>query len=122
MASSKKKSARRNYLFVGTRGHVIAVNKKDGEKVWSTSLPRTGYSVVSILFEDDALFCASGGRVFALDPGTGEILWSNGLPGMGSGLVYLSTVSSNNTEAVMTLMDQAMKDIRSRRAAAAGGS
>ena len=55
MASSKKKSVWRNYLFLGTHGHVIAVNKKDGEKVWSISLPRTGYSVVSILFEDGML-------------------------------------------------------------------
>ena len=92
----------------------MALNKKNGRKVWTTSLPKTGYSVVSVLFENDRLFCASGGRVFALDPGTDKIKWSNALKGMGAGLVYLSTVNSNNTEAIMTLFAQAQADSKQR--------
>ena len=91
-------------LFVGTHGHVLAIDKNDGSKVWDRSLPRTGYSVVSVVFEDGKLFCASGGRVFALDAMDGRILWSNNLPGMGQGLVYLTTANSNDTEAVMNLL------------------
>ena len=93
-------------LFIGTYGHVLAVRKSDGALVWDVSLPRTGYSVVSIVYEDGTLFCASGGRVFALDPTSGETLWTNGLKGMGKGLVYLTTAQSNNAEAVMALLAQ----------------
>ena len=85
-----------DYLFLGTHGHVVALRKSTGRKVWSVSLPRTGYSVVSIRYEDGMLFCAAGGRVFALDPATGDELWTNGLKGLGTGLVYLSTAQTSN--------------------------
>ena len=56
------------------------------------------------------LFCAAGGRVFALDPATGDELWTNGLKGLGTGLVYLSTAQSSNTEEIMTLLAQQQAD------------
>ena len=110
-------SANKDYLFLGTHGHVIAVEKRTGTKVWEKSLPSTGYAVVSILFEDDLLFCASGGRVFALDPDSGEVRWENSLKGLGMGLVYLATVNSNNTEALMSLLAQSQQDSQSQQAA-----
>ena len=102
-------------LFLGTYGHVTAVSKRTGRKVWSTSLPKTGWEVVTLVYEEHALFCATAGRLFALDPSTGEILWKNQLKGLGSGMVFLTTVNSNNTEAVLTLLREAAK----RKAAAA---
>lgn len=93
-----------DYLFLGTHGHVVALRKATGEKLWQTSLPSTGYSVVSILVEDDKLFCASGGHAFALDPQDGKILWTNDLKGLGQGLVYLTTANSNDTEALLTVL------------------
>lgn len=104
-----------DYLFVGTHGHVLAVNKKTGKTVWSTSLPRTGYSVVSIVFEDGGLFCASGGRVFRLSPSSGRVVWDNGLPGMSMGLVCVTTAASNDSEQVMSLFAQALADTQSAR-------
>ena len=82
-------------LFAGTHGFVIAIDKHTGETVWETSLPSTGYSVVSILLEDGLLLCASGGRVFALDPEDGRIMWTNHLPMRRKGLVYLATEQSS---------------------------
>ena len=82
-------------VFVGTHGHVVAVRRRDGDLLWKTSLPSTGYSVVSILVEEDQLVCASGGRVFGLDPFSGEIRWDNGLSGLGTGQVYLATRRSS---------------------------
>ena len=82
-------------VFVGTHGHVVALRRRDGEELWQTSLPQTGYSVASILVEEDQLLCASGGRVFGLDPFSGEIRWSNGLSGLGMGQVYLATRRSS---------------------------
>ncbi len=100
----KRKKHPSAYVFVGTYGHVMALDRGNGRKVWTTSLPRTGFSAVSIVYEEGQLICGSGGRVFALDPATGEILWKNGLQGMGTGLVFLTTGHSNNYEAVMTLL------------------
>jgi len=83
-------------LFVGTYGHVRAVGKKNGRKVWNTSLPGTGYDIVTLLHEDGVLFAASKGRLFALDASTGEILWKNGLRGLSSVRVELATARSSS--------------------------
>ncbi len=102
-------------LFVGTHGHVLALNKANGREVWATSLPKTGYSLVSILVDDGVLFCASGGRTFALDISNGEVLWTNQLKGKGSGLVYLASINQASTETPFASEAEAAK----RRAAAA---
>lgn len=117
---AKQPVTHQSLLFVGTYGHVVALSKKSGRKVWETSLPSTGYSVVSIVYENERLFCASGGRVFCLDPSSGEILWSNGLKGKGVGLVYLSTVNSNNTEALMSILAQEQANQSGAAAGSAG--
>ena len=109
-----------NHLYVGTYGHVIALHKKTGRRVWKTSLPMTGYSVVSIVHEDDTLFCASGGRVFGLEPRTGEIVWTNGLRGLGTGQVHLATVASGAGGIAAILADERYD--RSRTAGSSGAS
>jgi len=111
-----------DYLFVGTNGHVVALLKKTGEIVWKTSLPKTGYSVVSIVLEENTLFCSTGGRVFALAPDTGEILWENPLKGMGTGLAFITTAASNNTEGIMALFSQVMKNQKAASSGSSGGS
>ena len=118
MSSESTPSAIEETLFVGTHGHIAAISKPTGQTIWETSLPSTGYSVVAIVYETGRLYCAGGGRVFALDPANGEILWENPLRGMGMGLVFLTTVNSNNTEALMAVLAQAAQDAKQ---AAAGG-
>jgi len=88
---------RRDYAFLGTHGHVIAIRKSNGRKAWQTSLPRTGYEVVSILVDGDQLICASGGRVFGLDAATGEIRWTNALKGLGNGVVYVTSATDGGS-------------------------
>lgn len=70
-------------LFVGTFGHVRAIDKRTGEERWQISLPGTGYEIVSLLCEGFRVFAGSKGHVFALDARTGAILWTNGLSGLG---------------------------------------
>lgn len=120
MASEARSIDPSTALFVGTHGHVVALAKSDGAVIWDTSLPGTGYSVVSLVFEEGRLFCGTGGKVFALDPENGRILWTNALPGLGTGLIYLSTAQSNDTEAVLALLAKAQAD--SRAAATAAGA
>lgn len=93
-----------DHLFVGTHGHVLAVDQTSGRTLWDTSLPGTGYSVVSIVVEGGRLLCASGGKVFALDPTDGSILWENALPGMGTGVVFLTTSRSHGAEAMLAVL------------------
>jgi glucose dehydrogenase len=107
-----------DYLFAGTHGHVVALDKAAGTEVWRTSLPSTGFSVVAIVIEDGRLFCASGGHTFALDPTSGEILWRNDMPSLGNGVVFLATARSNASEALLAVLAQASND----QAAAAGGA
>jgi outer membrane protein assembly factor BamB len=108
-----------DFLFLGTHGHVVAVNKRTGRKAWQTSLPKTGWDMVAVVYEEDTLFCATKGRLFALDPLSGEILWKNDLKGLGSDLVFLTTAQSNNTETVITLLKRAADKKRAEAATAA---
>ena len=96
------RSSADNYLFLGTHGHVLAIDQHDGSTVWDTSLPKTGWDVVVMLVEDDKLLCGTAGRAFALDPIDGRILWENGLPGLGQGVVAMCTLrqSAGTAEAV----------------------
>ena len=104
-----------DYVFVGTYGHVVAIDQENGETVWKVSLPRTGFSIASIIVENGQVLCGSGGRVFALEPETGEILWSNGMPGMGHGYVLLATAQSSGAAAAALVAESA-----ARKSSAAG--
>jgi hypothetical protein len=85
-------------LFVGTHGHVVAVNKFTGKETWRTSLPSTGWSIVALLVEEGVLYAASKGHVFALDPASGAIFWENPLPGLGSDHSCLATMKQRGDE------------------------
>lgn len=102
-------------LFLGTHGHVVAVDRRSGRTRWRTSLPRTGWNVVTLMLEEGRLFCSSGGRAFALDPSDGSILWENGLPGMGHGIVAMCTVD-RSTHDVAAIAGQAAADASSTAA------
>jgi|GEM_PF-1881309 len=70
-------------LFIGTCGHVKAIDKRTGEDRWQTSLPGTGFEIVSVICEGFLIYAGSKGYVFGLDARTGAILWTNGLSGLG---------------------------------------
>jgi outer membrane protein assembly factor BamB len=78
-------------LFVGTEGHVRAIDKRTGKDVWDTDLPGTGFDIVSLVHEPGVLFAGSKGLLFALDPRTGAILWKNELKGLGHGHMVLAS-------------------------------
>jgi hypothetical protein len=42
-------------LSHGTHGHVRTLHENGGQEVWSTSLPKTGCDVVTLLYEDGLL-------------------------------------------------------------------
>lgn len=69
-------------LYLGTRGHVVCINKQDGMEVWRTKLRTRGFAITTLLVQDNALYAGSDGFLYALDPLTGDILWENTLPGL----------------------------------------
>lgn len=79
-----------DYLFLGTSGHVSAVDRETGREVWRVSLPSTGYHIVSLLVDRGCVFAASKGYLFCLEAATGKILWNNTMPGLGHRHVYLA--------------------------------
>ncbi|RPI62210.1 MAG: hypothetical protein EHM48_04450 [Planctomycetaceae bacterium] len=105
-------SDHRNLLFVGTHGHVRAIDKRTGADIWTTSLPDTGYTIVSLLYEAGLVFAGSKGYVFALDATSGRICWSNQLSGLGYEHMILATASQSNT-ASMPVAGQTMQDAAS---------
>lgn len=107
-------------IFIGTYGHVAALRKSTGDVQWSTSLPGTGYGIVTLLHEDGVLFAASGGRTFALEPKGGSILWCNELPGLGSGDICLATVRASANAGQDPLPQHAAAQARSSSASVTG--
>lgn len=62
-------------LFVGVHGYVYGIAFNDwSQAAWSASLPRAGYTVVDVLWENNRLFAASAGSVYELNPNTGQIV------------------------------------------------
>ena len=70
-------------LFLGTKGHVVRIRKRDGEEVWRARLK--GSDLVVVVVEPDGLYACTRGRLWALDADTGEIRWTNNLRGFGYG-------------------------------------
>lgn len=106
-------------LFVGTHGYVAALDQRTGVERWRASLPDTGYSIVTLLFEEGRLFAASGGFAFALDPASGAILWRNDLKGLGNGAVCLATTRVPANAGADPIPQHAAAQ---QQAAAAGGT
>ena len=78
-------------LFVGMKGHVVRIRKRDGNEVWRTRLK--GANLVVVVVEPDGLYAYTKGRLWALDADTGEVRWSNNLPGLGYGHGMIATAN-----------------------------
>jgi len=82
-------------LVVGYQGYVLGLDPVSLAVQWSTSLPKTGYDVVTVKVYStnssadstnssvESVYAGSAGRVFKIDPGSGVITQSNQLPGRG---------------------------------------
>lgn len=100
-------------LYVGVRGHVVRVRKRDGEELWRTKLKGSDY--VNVVVEPEGLFAYTQGVLYALDALSGAIRWQNGLPKLGYGHAILA--SANQTPVAVAAIAQA-----AAQAANAGGA
>ena len=82
-------------LYIGTNGHVLAIDPASGVEMWRTKLMSGIFSAtaaqdVSVLDLGEKLFAGSNGHLFCLSAQTGEVLWHNELQGLGNNDVTLS--------------------------------
>jgi outer membrane protein assembly factor BamB len=89
-----------NFVFLGIKGSVIALDDTTGAQIWATRLK--GSDFVNLILTENRLYAATKGEIFSLDPGTGKILWQNPLAGMGRGLACIAAPGGqpNMTAAV----------------------
>jgi outer membrane protein assembly factor BamB len=85
----------KDILYIGTNGHVAAIQPATGEEIWRTRLGEglfnaTGHQDVCVLEHDAHVFAGSHGHLFCLDAASGEILWHNELKGLGHNDITLS--------------------------------
>ncbi|MGB8353032.1 MAG: PQQ-binding-like beta-propeller repeat protein [Chthoniobacteraceae bacterium] len=77
-------------LFVGIKGKVTAINKRDGVILWTTKLSGgLGDDFVTLTCDDTMLYAAARGEIHCLDITTGNVLWINRLKGYGIGVASL---------------------------------
>ena len=79
-------------IFIGMRGHVLALDRHSGNEIWRTHLKSCQF--VNVSLDGPDLFATTVGEIFCLDPTTGRLLWNNPLRGMGYGLICIASASS----------------------------
>lgn len=85
-----------NYLILGINGHVVAINKDDGNELWRKKLKSGSITVVNS--DNTKVYASSGGHLFCLDKASGEQLWTNSLKGLGYGTCIIDV--GHQAEAV----------------------
>ena len=77
-------------LFVGIKGHVVALDRTTGGELGRTKLEGVRMKATAFVYlhqDQDQLYAAYNGEIFCLDPRTGTLRWHNQMRGLGTGLV-----------------------------------
>lgn len=82
----------RDYLFVGIKGHVLALDRSTGAERWRTKLK--GGEFVHLVTDGQRLYATAQGEAFCLDGTTGAVLWRNPMKGLGLGLASMLAAES----------------------------
>lgn len=81
-------------LYIGTNGHVAAIDAENGQEFWRTKLGAglepAAYADVCVLEHGSRIFAGAMGHLFCLDARTGVVIWRNDLKGMGHNDVTLA--------------------------------
>ena len=106
-----------NYVFVGIKGSVIALDRSTGTQIWAVSLK--GRDFVNVAVTDDEVYAATKGELYCLDTATGQLRWHNPLKGFGLGLVAVAAPGLQGDQAAMA--EKRKRDEKAAAAAAAAG-
>lgn len=102
-------------VYIGIRGHVVALNRLTGEVVWQKSLK--GQYYVQVARDQEFLYATAKGELWCLNPQDGAVIWHNNLKGMGWDLA--SIASDSPLLPTAEIGQSATSAIRQRQAAAA---
>jgi outer membrane protein assembly factor BamB len=105
-------------VYIGIRGNVVALDRRDGIEVWRTSLKGSHFACVHR--DGDLLLATAGGEIFCLDPKTGAILWRNALKGLGLGLTTIAGESVSTSSSTAAAVAAEVQRQQAAAAAAAG--
>ena len=100
-------------LFIGIRGHVLALDRSTGQELWRTRL--TG-DFVNVVLDSGDLYATASGELHCLDAATGQVRWSNELRGLGRGLI---SIAASDGRQVL-LAEKKRQDDEAANAAAIG--
>ena len=91
ISNSEKTMNAEQYLFVGVKKRVLAIDQRTGSIAWQTELEGSamGDSFVNVFFDGGNIFAHSKGELFCLNPETGAIKWHNPLEGCGFGIATM---------------------------------
>ncbi len=92
-------------ILLGLKGHVTALHRNSGKKLWSTALPRGFFAddFVSLVSDSTRVYAYGWGKLFCLELSSGKILWTNDLPGLGSGLGMLCVPNGESSPDIATM-------------------
>lgn len=97
-----------DYVFVGIKGTVVALDRITGTIVWEKEL--RGSDFVNLIRDDVFLYATTIGEAFCLDPTTGEIRWHNTLKGYGTNLASLLAAGGAQQQAVLLAEEKARQE------------
>jgi len=109
--------ASQHVVFVGIKGHVLAVDRTTGAEIWRTAL--TGSGFVNVAVTETDLYAATRGELFAIDPASGAIRWHNALKGLGLGLL---TIAAPGAGQFVVVADQRRRDDTAAAASASAAA
>lgn len=86
---------KRERLYIGTSGYVLAIDPENGSEIWRTRLGSSALSPtihhdVCVLEHNDRVFAGCRGHLFCLDAASGDVLWHNELKSLGFNDVTLA--------------------------------
>ena len=114
---------RAGVLYVGIKGHVLALDRLTGTELWRTKLQGARmkvYDFVHVHRDGEQLYAAYNGEIYCLDPKTGALRWHNQLRGLGTGLAsLLSDAAPPPTEAPPSVFEEQRRRNASQHSAGA---
>jgi outer membrane protein assembly factor BamB len=87
----------RDIIYLGVKGTALALNRGNGEILWSTRL--AGGEFVNLMLDGEMVLATTKGEIFCLDAKSGNLLWRNQLRGMGLGLITIATSNGSTSIA-----------------------
>lgn len=99
-------------LYIGIKGHVLALDRSTGTELWRTKLSASDFT--NVVVDGGQIFATSKGEIFCLDA-SGSIRWHNKLKGLGMGLVTIGSPAGDQLSSYE-------KRRREQAAAAAAGA